>query len=26
MEEIAKHLKSAVTMRSGQILKDIEGE
>ena len=24
MEEIAKHLKSAVTMRSGQILKDIE--
>lgn len=26
MEEIAKHLKSAVTMRSGQILKDIEEE
>lgn len=26
MEEISKHLKSAVTMRSGQILKDIEEE
>lgn len=26
MEEIAKHLKSVVTMRSGQILKDIEEE
>ena len=26
MDEIAKHLKSSITMRSGQILKDIEEE
>ncbi len=26
LEEIAKHLKSAITMRSGEILKDIEEE
>ena len=26
MDEIAKHLKSSITMRSGQILKDIEDE
>lgn len=26
MEEISKHLKSSITMRSGQILKDIEEE